>query len=247
MVSDARPPGATLSGYAHRSFAPARSIHVRIRTRRLAALPPDCLSQILPEFRPFSLIVRSANPVCVVVIAASAGGLDPLRHIIAALPVPCLAAVFVVMHIGPHPSVLPHVLQSCGGHPATFGCDGALIEAGHIYVAPPDHYMSLETHRIRLNQGAKVHYTRPAADPLFISAAETHGQRVMGIVLSGGSRDGAAGSRAIEKYGGMVLVQNPREAEVPSMPRAAMMADHPEGCLLVGEIAHRVNAVCSHG
>ncbi len=218
-----------------------------IRTRRLAALPPDLLSQILPEFRPFTLTVRSANPGCVVVIAASAGGLDPLRHIIAALPVPCLAAVFVVMHIGPHPSVLPRLLRSCGGHPALFGCDGALIEAGHIYVAPPDHHMSLETHRIRLNQGAKVHYTRPAADPLFISAAETHGQRVMGIVLSGGSRDGAAGSRAIEKYGGMVLVQNPREAEVPSMPRAAMMADHPEGCLLVGEIAHRVNAVCSHG
>ena len=182
----------------------------------------------------------------VVVIAASAGGLDPLRHIIAALPVPCLAAVFVVMHTGPHRSVLPHLLSSSGQHPATFAEDGALIEAGHIYVAPPDHHMFLETDRIQLDQGPKVHHTRPAADPLFISAAESHGQRVMGIVLSGGDGDGAAGLRAIAEHGGTALVQSPLQAEVPSMPRAAMIADHPDACLLVDEIAQRVSVFCSH-
>jgi two-component system chemotaxis response regulator CheB len=117
----------------------------------------------------------------IVVIAASAGGLGPLRSIIAALPAPCTAAVFVVMHSGPYPSILPDLLGRAGVLPAAFARDGDKIEVGHIYVAPPDHHMVLGFDSIRLNQGPKVHYTRPAADPLFISAAEAHGKRVMGV------------------------------------------------------------------
>lgn len=179
----------------------------------------------------------------VVVIAASAGGLDPLRRIIAALPVPCTAAVFVVMHIGPYPSVLPNLLS--GQHVATFAQNGAPIEAGHIYIAPPDHHMSLEASSIRLNQGPKVHWTRPAADPLFISAAQAHGRRVLGIVLSGGDSDGAAGLRAITQHGGTAFVQDPNEAAMPSMPISAIMIDHPDVCLPVEEIAERVRLFCS--
>jgi two-component system chemotaxis response regulator CheB len=126
-----------------------------------------------------------------------------------------------------------------------FAQDGALIEAGHIYVAPPDHHMFLGPGRIRLSQGSKVHHTRPVADPLFISAAETYGHRVMGIVLSGGDGDGAAGLRAITEHGGTSLVQDPKEAAIPSMPRAAIMADHPDTCLPVAEIAQRVRVFCS--
>jgi two-component system chemotaxis response regulator CheB len=181
----------------------------------------------------------------IVVIAASAGGLDPLLHIIAALPVRCIAAIFIVMHIGHHPSLLPRLLSSDSRHPATFAQDGALIEVGHIYVAPPDHHMILESDHIRLSRGPKVHYTRPAADPLFISAAKTHGQRVMGIVLSGGDGDGADGLRSIRENGGTALVQDPEEAAIPSMPRAAMMADHPNACLPAAEIAQRVRVFCS--
>jgi two-component system chemotaxis response regulator CheB len=86
----------------------------------------------------------------VVVIAASAGGRDPLFHIIASLPVPCTAAVFVAMHISLGPSILPELLASRGKHPVMFPHDGMLIEAGHIYVAPPDHHMLLEADTIRL-------------------------------------------------------------------------------------------------
>jgi two-component system, chemotaxis family, protein-glutamate methylesterase/glutaminase len=181
----------------------------------------------------------------VVVIAASAGGVQPLRCIIAALPVPCCAAIFAVVHTGPHFSVLPRLLNLSGQHPATFAEDGALIEAGHIYVAPPDHHMFLGPARIRLNQGPKVHHTRPAADPLFISAAKTHGRRVMGIVLSGGDGDGAAGLRAIGECGGAALLQDPEEAASPSMPLMAMKADHPDACLPVDAIAQRVRVFCS--
>jgi two-component system chemotaxis response regulator CheB len=180
--------------------------------------------------------------VGIVVIAASAGGHDPLRRIIAALPVPCTAAVFVVVHIGSNSSVLPQLLS--GKHPAAFPQDGTLIEAGHIYVAPPDHHMLVKTAIIRLTQGPKIHHTRPAADPLFISAAEAHGQRVAGIVLSGGGSDGAAGLRAITEHGGTVFVQDPKEAATLSMPRSSMAA-HPDACLAVGEIAQRVRAFCS--
>jgi two-component system chemotaxis response regulator CheB len=100
---------------------------------------------------------------------------------------------------------------------------------------------------IRLNQGPKVHYTRPAADPLFIFAAEAHGKRVMGVVLSGGNSDGAAGLRAIAEHGGTALVQDPKEAAMPYMPRAAIAADHPDACLKVEEIAKRIRSFCAGG
>jgi two-component system, chemotaxis family, protein-glutamate methylesterase/glutaminase len=149
------------------------------------------------------------------------------------------------MHIGSRPSKLPELLSS-SEHPASFARNGALIRTGHIYVAPPDHHMVLgDNNCIRLNQGPKVHYTRPAADPLFISAAEAHGRRVMGIVLSGGDGDGAAGLRAIGEHGGTAFVQDPDEAEAPSMPRSAILADHPDACLAVEEIAQRVRLFSS--
>jgi two-component system chemotaxis response regulator CheB len=183
----------------------------------------------------------------IVVIAASAGGHDPLFRIIAALPLPCTAAVFVVMHIGPHPSILAELRASRAGLPGMFPHDGMLFDAGHIYVAPPDYHMLVEAVAIRLTQSPKVHHTRPAADPTFISAAKSHGSRVIGIVLSGGDGDGAAGLRAITEHGGISFVQDPNEAATPSMPRSAIMADHPDAVLPVEEIARRVRSFCSVG
>jgi two-component system chemotaxis response regulator CheB len=147
------------------------------------------------------------------------------------------------MHIGAQRSVLPGLLR--GQLPVAFAQDGDLIRAGHIYVAPPDRHMILGPGRIELSQGPKVHYTRPAADPLFISAAKSHGRRVLGIVLSGGDGDGAAGLRMIKEYGGTAFVQDPDEAEIPAMPRSAIAADHPDRCLATWEIAERTRAFCS--
>jgi two-component system chemotaxis response regulator CheB len=179
----------------------------------------------------------------IVVIAASAGGLQPLRRIIAALPVPCTAAIFVALHIGPHPSLLPSLLA--GRHPAAFARDLDLIEAGRIYVAPPDHHMLLAKSCVHLSRGPRMHHTRPAADPLFISAAKAYGRHVLGVVLSGGGNDGAEGARAITEHGGVTLVQSLEEADHPSMPLAALRADHPDACLPVEQIALRVKAFCS--
>ena len=178
----------------------------------------------------------------IVVIAGSAGALPALREISAALPASTKASVFVVMHIGRNPSILPTLLGQPGPLPAAFAKDGDLIRPRRIVVAPPDHHMRLDPHFIRLNMGPKVHGTRPSADPLFLSAAETFGERVIGIVLSGGDGDGADGLRVIKKRGGTALVQHVEEARSPSMPYAAMMADHPDACLPATEIAQWVHA-----
>jgi two-component system chemotaxis response regulator CheB len=178
----------------------------------------------------------------IVVIAASAGGFQPLRRIVAALPVPYFGAVFIVMHIGPNPSMLPSLLSRPNTFPAAFAQDGDFIEAGRIYVAPPDYHMILGADRIRLTYGPKVKHTRPAADPLFISAAEAFGKRVIGVVLSGGGDDGAAGLRAIKEHGGTALVQHPDDAVHSSMPRSALAAVHPDASLTVQEISQRIIA-----
>jgi two-component system chemotaxis response regulator CheB len=179
--------------------------------------------------------------VRIVVIGASEGGYEPLQRIIDSLPVPCAAAVFVVMHIGPNRSLLPTLLKR-PDIPAAFAHDGEPFKVGYVYVAPPDHHMLLEDGRIRLDQGPKVNHTRPAADPLFMSAADEHGQDVLGIVLSGGDGDGAFGLRAITEQGGAAFVQLP--AFKSSMPNAALAADSPEA-LAIEEIERRVAEFCS--
>jgi two-component system, chemotaxis family, protein-glutamate methylesterase/glutaminase len=186
-----------------------------------------------------------ASMDAIVVIAASAGGLEPLLRIVAALPVACAASVFVVMHIGDNQSVLPDLLNKSSQIHAAFAQDGEIIEPGRIYVAPRDRHMFLEPTSLRLSVGPKVHRTRPAADPLFISAANVFGERVVGIVLSGGGGDGAAGLRTIKERGGLAFVQHPKDAEIPSMPMAAIVAGHPDATLSAGEIARRIGQICA--
>jgi two-component system chemotaxis response regulator CheB len=152
--------------------------------------------------------------------------------------------VFVVMHTGPHPSILPDLLTHCGTLPAVFPQDGDLIEPGMIYVAPPDQHMVVEADRIRLIRGAKVHHTRPAADPLFKSVAESYGHAVLGVVLSGGDGDGGDGLRIIRECGGTAFVQDPSEAVKPGMPLHAIIVDHPDAVLPGEELARRVRAFC---
>ncbi|MDR7035819.1 chemotaxis response regulator CheB [Methylobacterium sp. BE186] len=105
--------------------------------------------------------------------------------------------------------------------------------------------MRLERGRVRLDQGPKVKHCRPAADPLFTSAAEAYGERVVGIVLSGWDSDGSEGLRAIKAHGGTTFVEHPDEAKVPGMPLSAIAADHPDACLGVDALAERVATLCA--
>ncbi|GJE43143.1 chemotaxis protein CheB [Methylobacterium soli] len=180
----------------------------------------------------------------IIVIAASAGSLDPLKQIVSALPVPCSASVFIVPHVGGNQNILPALLAEMTALSVVFAEDDTPVEVGHIYVAPPGYHMRLEAERIRLDQGQKVNHTRPAADPLFLSAAETYHERVVGIVLSGYGEDGAVGLRVIKERGGLALVQDLDEAKVPGMPYAALYEDHPDAFLTAEKIGTRIAALC---
>ena len=182
----------------------------------------------------------------VIAIGASAGALDAVRRITEALPRDCAAAIVVVLHIGAIPSQLPEILTWHGKLPVLFAEDGADLEPGRIYVAPPDHHVLLEgPGRIRLDRGSKVHNTRPAVDPLFASAAATFGRRVVGVVLGCRSMDGATGLRKIKDHGSLALVHDPEEASVPQMPAAAAVAAANAEVLRIDRLARRVAEFCA--
>ncbi len=128
----------------------------------------------------------------IIVVGGSAGALAPLLEIVAAVRPGSQAAIFVVIHIGANRSNLPTVLGHAASLPVTSAQDGGLIEPGRIYAAPADHHLLLLPSRTLLTRGEKVHFTRPAVDPLFESAVRSFGKCVVGVVLSGGDGDGAA-------------------------------------------------------
>lgn len=159
-----------------------------------------------------------------VVIGASAGGVQALLQLAASLPAGFPAPVCIVQHVGANPSLLPELLSNRGPHPAVHARDRQLLTPGVLHVAPPDHHMLIEGRYLRLTRGPRENHTRPAVDPLFRSAALAWGPRTIGVVLSGYMDDGTAGLVAIKDRGGIAIVQDPATAEEPSMPRSALDA-----------------------
>ena len=165
----------------------------------------------------------------IVVIGASAGGIKALLTLVAELPADFTGTVFVVVHIGASRSMLPVILGRSGPLPASHAVDGERFEPGHIYVAPPDYHLVVGQDTIELSHGPRENYSRPAIDPLFRSAARAHEDRVTAVILSGALSDGVAGLLAVKARGGTVIVQDPQEAIVESMPTSALrsvQADH---------------------
>ncbi|PWC52450.1 chemotaxis protein CheB [Azospirillum sp. TSO22-1] len=158
----------------------------------------------------------------IIVVGASAGGLEALEALIGGLPRDLPAVVCVVLHIGSRHSEAPKILAKAGVLPVAHPADGEAIRCGRIYVAPPDHHLLVEPGRLRLSRGPRENGTRPAADPLFRSAAEAYGSRVIGVVLSGNLNDGTAGCSAVKRRGGTTVVQDPADASFPGMPRSAL-------------------------
>ncbi len=159
----------------------------------------------------------------IIVVGASAGGVEALTEIVSTLPRKLSAAVFIVLHIpAQSPSLLPHILKRFTSLEAVHPQDGARIEHGYIYVAPPDHHMLIEQGKVRIVRGPKENRHRPAVDPLFRSAANVYGSRVVGVVLTGSLDDGTAGLLAVKRCGGIAVVQDPNEALYPGMPISAL-------------------------
>jgi two-component system chemotaxis response regulator CheB len=159
----------------------------------------------------------------IVVIGASAGGIEALMSIIARLPHDLPAALFVVVHLSSEASSsLAQILDRVGTLPVRTAQDKTPIEHGHIYVAPPDRYLLLTPDEMRVTPGPRENRHRPAIDPLVRSAALSFERRVVGIVLSGALNDGTAGLLAIKRAGGIAMVQDPATAAFPGMPISAV-------------------------
>ncbi len=159
----------------------------------------------------------------IIVVGASAGGVEAFITLVSSLPADLPAAVFIVLHIPAQSfSVLPAILTRSGPLVAFHPKDGDTIEQGKIYVAPPDHHLMISRGSVRVVRGPKENRHRPAIDPLFRSAATTYKQRVIGVVLTGSLYDGTAGLLAIKQGGGLAVVQSPEDALYPSMPLHAL-------------------------
>jgi two-component system chemotaxis response regulator CheB len=160
----------------------------------------------------------------IVVVGASAGGIEALRSLVGALPADFPASVFVVQHLSPDaPSLLAAILERAASLPVEGARDGERFRPAHVYVAPPDHHLLLDRGGVmRVTRGPKENRFRPAVDPLFRSAARAYGPRVVGCVLTGNLDDGTTGLLAVKRQGGTAVVQDPAEAVAPSMPLSAV-------------------------
>jgi two-component system chemotaxis response regulator CheB len=165
----------------------------------------------------------SASPF-LIVIGTSAGGMPALVKLIGQLPGSLPAAVLIVQHLAPDSSGA-HLVDRLA-HQTTLFChlaqDGTRIEAGHLYLAPPDRHLLVKDDRLLVTKGPHENHYRPAADALFRSAAVYGGERTIGVVLTGMLHDGTAGLEFIKRCGGLAVVQDPHDAEFDSMPQSAL-------------------------
>jgi two-component system chemotaxis response regulator CheB len=164
----------------------------------------------------------------VIVIGASAGGVRALLDLCAELPPDLPAAIGIVIHRSPWHRVDAGFLY---GHFAKIRVrearGGERLEHGTVHFAPADRHMLFQPSGIEISRGAKVHFSRPAVDVLFASAAASFKERVAGVLLTGNGSDGAHGLVMIKRYHGLSFVQKPEEASHPSMPLTGLREDTP--------------------
>lgn len=159
----------------------------------------------------------------VIVVGASAGGVEALSRVASDLPPDLPASVLVVLHVPAQaPSSLPTILSRAGPLPASHAEDSEPLERGRIYVAPPDFHLLVERGFVRVVRGPMENRHRPAIDPLFRSAARAYGSRVVGVILTGTLDDGTAGLVSVKVGRGIAVVQDPSEAFCDGMPKSAL-------------------------
>jgi two-component system chemotaxis response regulator CheB len=174
-----------------------------------------------------------------VALAASAGGLSALTEVLSSLPPDFAAPVLVLQHLSPnYRSWLSEILGRRVALPVVEVRGGERLEAGRVYVAPPDHHLLVEAEGLLdLSDVARVQFVRPSADLLFASLAESWGAGAIAVVLTGTGRDGAKGVRAIKERGGTVIAQDEASADFFGMPDAAFRTGMVDRVLPLDEIA----------
>jgi two-component system chemotaxis response regulator CheB len=174
----------------------------------------------------------------IIVIGASAGGVQALLELVRVLPAGFPAAICIVQHIPAYAvSYLPDLLDKAGALPARHPQNREPLRPGTIYVAPPDHHLLLENDHILVMRGPKENHFRPSVDALFRSAAYTHGSRVIGVVLTGYLNDGTSGLWTVQRLGGVAVVQAPEDAYANAMPQSTLEFLKPDYLIVLAELA----------
>jgi two-component system chemotaxis response regulator CheB len=184
----------------------------------------------------------------VVVLGASAGGVDALSAVVRGFPADLPAAVLAVLHVSASaPSLLAQILDRASVLPAAAAQDGERLEPGRIYVAQPDLHLTVADGHVRLTAEARVNGHRPAVDPLFSTAAEAHGDGVVGVILSGMRDDGTVGLARIKACGGTTIVQDPADAHYEGMPASAIENVAVDAILAASEIGPAIAVLLAGG
>ncbi|MEX2325157.1 MAG: chemotaxis protein CheB, partial [Gemmatimonadaceae bacterium] len=158
-----------------------------------------------------------------IVVGASWGGLDALTVLVRGLPPDFAVPLVIVQHRGADAEgFLSGLLQEWTGRKVLEPEDKDPIEPGHIYIAPANYHLLVETGHLSLTTEAPVRYSRPSIDVMFGSAAHAYGERLIGVVLTGANEDGSRGLQCVAEFGGYCVVQDPATAEAASMPAAAL-------------------------
>lgn len=171
------------------------------------------------------VLEEAARHYELVVIGCSMGGMSALEKIFHVLPAEFALPIVVAQHrYRTSGEALPSFLSRHSKLSVVDATDKQWIHPGHVYLAPADYHLLVDRGELSLSVDAAVAYSRPSIDVLFESAADAYLAAVVGIVLTGANADGARGAARIKQRGGFVIVQDPRTAESPEMPQAAITA-----------------------
>jgi two-component system, chemotaxis family, protein-glutamate methylesterase/glutaminase len=178
-----------------------------------------------------------------IVVGASAGGIEALGVLLAALPRPLKVPVLVVLHIASSSKPQWSLVFRSSTAPVREAEDKDVAEAGNVFIAPPDYHLLVDASGVlSLSTEERVNLARPSIDVLFESAAWAFGPALLGLVLTGANADGAAGLATIRAVGGVCWVQTPDTAAAPVMPRAAILAVPDAEVLSLPEMADALGA-----
>lgn len=176
-------------------------------------------------------------------IGASAGGVLAIQKVLHGLGKSFKHPIVVVLHLPATSDVdLAPIFQPHFHGRITNVMDKTPIEEGHCYLAPPSYHVLVESNRtLALSQDDPVNFSRPSIDVLFESAAEALGENTCGIILTGANQDGAEGLKAIHQIGGVTIIQDPEEAEFPTMPNECLVRFKPTHILKLNEISKHLD------